>query len=134
MAGKDRGNPGSCPRVWASDGNGKLLVGWETATAAVTGAINAHVVERCQQNADATWPRTWTAEVKATTDQEHAFTGIANGTWQVRVRAKNDADDMDNAANILGITSETLTVFLAAANNKTPDTPTSAAVAAGSWS
>ena len=122
--------PKVTPRVWASGGNGKLLVGWQAATGAGIGAINAHVVERRQQNADKTWPSSWTSEVKADTDREHTFTGLANGTWQVR--ARNNANDMDNSTHILGTTSEILTVVLAAANTNTPGTPTSAGVARGS--
>ena len=87
------------PRVEASGGNGKLLVGWE-APKAVNGAINAYFVERRQQNMDGTWPTTWTETEKSASDRSHTFTGLANGTWQVRVRARNNAGDTDDATHI----------------------------------
>ena len=117
------------PEVEVSGGNGKLLVGWE-APEAITGAINAYIVQRRQRNADGTWPTTWTEETKAATDREHAFTGLANGTWQVRVRARNNHGDTDDSTHILGIFSATRTIVLAAGNTNTPGTPSSAAVTA----
>ncbi len=119
------------PRMGASGGFGRLLVGWEASPEAITGEINAYVVQRRQQNADGTWPNAWTDEVKAVTDREHTFTGLANGTWQVRVRAQNNAGDNDASTNILGTTSEVWTVTLAAANLNRPGTPTSPTVVPG---
>ena len=89
------------PRVEVSGGNGKLVVGWEAADP-VQGQINAYIVQRRQQNADSTWPSAWTDETKAASDRSHTFTGLANGTWQVRVRGRNNADDTDASTHILG--------------------------------
>ena len=54
------------PWMWASGGNGKLLVGWDASPGAVTGQINAYIVQTRQQNADASWPD-WTDTEKAAT-------------------------------------------------------------------
>ena len=118
------------PWMWASGGDGKLLVGWDASPGAVTGQINAYIVQTRQQNADATWPD-WTDTEKAASDREHTFTGLTNGTWQVRVRARNDNNDTDATTHILGTTSEVRTVTLHQAYTETPGAPTDLAVAPG---
>jgi len=115
------------PWMWASGGNGKLLVGWDASPAAVTGQINAYIVQTRKQNADATWPD-WTNTPKAASDREHTFTGLSNGNWQVRVRARNDKGDTNATTHILGTTSEVRKVTLAAGNTNTPTAPTDPAV------
>ena len=63
-----------------------------------------------------TWPAWSDAAVEKTDPplaadvRQHTFTGLTNGTWQVRVRAQNDAGDTDADTNIKGITSEVRTV------------------------
>ena len=118
----------AAPWLWVSGGNGKLLVGWDESPAAVTGQINAYIVQVRRQNADESWPG-WTSETKAATDREHTFTGLDNGTWQVRIRARNNAGDTDDATHIMGTTSEVRTVTLASVHRNTPGAPTEAAVA-----
>ena len=105
--------------VRASGGNGKLAVVWNGVpdNRSGGGSINAYIVESRQQKADLSWPA-WndaaveTAE-KAASDREHTFTGLTNGAWQVRVRARNNANDTDDATNVLGISSEVQAVTLA---------------------
>ena len=131
------GGPTAPALAWASGGNGKLLVGWDASPKPQTGNINAYIVESRQRKADGTYPD-WTETASVTTtekaagDREHTYTGLANGTWQVRVRARNDAGDTDAATHILGTTSEVRTVTLAAANTNLPGVPTFAAVTPGS--
>ena len=121
------------PWVWASGGSGTLLVGWDESPDPVTGAIDAYVVQRRQQNQDGTWPD-WSDDnkvVKTATDREHTFTGLAHGTWQVRVRARNDAGDTDASTHILGTTSEVRTVTLASAHTNRPEPPAAARAVPG---
>ena len=115
------------PWVWASGGNGKLLVGWDASSDAIRGNISAYIVQIRQQKTDGTYPA-WTdtgavtTTGKAASDREHIFNGLDNGTWEVRVRAQNDNDD----TYVLGINSEVRTVTLAAANTNTPVAPLAA--------
>ena len=118
------------PLAAASGGNGKLVVAWNESTLAITGTINAYIVQHRQQNADATWPD-WTDTEKSADDREHTFTGLADGNWQVRVRARNDAGDTDDSTHILGITSEIQEVTLAAANTNRPEPPSAAVAVPG---
>ena len=127
------GGPTPPDPVWVSGGNGKLLVGWNESSNATTGAINAYIVQIRVYGGDGTWSA-WNDTEKAASDREHTYTGLANGTWQVRVRARNNNNDDDDSTHILGTTSETRIVTLAAANTNTPGVPTSAAVTSGSGS
>ena len=117
------------PDAWASGGNGRLRVAWnEPAHNSVqVGAINGYRVEYRSRNADGTWTDWNTDTVKAATDRSHTFTGLVEGTWQVRVRAKTDGDD-DNPNNnpdseVLGTTSTVRTVAVSAANSNLPGAP-----------
>ena len=112
------GGPGA-PQVAASGGNGKLVFAWHGAvTNGIVGSVDAWFVEHRKQNADKSWPAWPTTRVqKAATDSSHTFTGLTNGTWQVRVQGRADGDDGDPMTNdtpILGFQSGILTVTLAA--------------------
>ncbi len=114
----DTAGPGA-PQVAASGGNGKLVVAWHGAsTSGIVGSLDAWFVEHRKQNADKTWAAWPTSGVqKAATDSSHTFTGLTNGTWQVRVQGRADGDDDDPMTTdtpILGFTSEIVTVTLAA--------------------
>ena len=130
------GGPHSVP-VYASGGNGTLVVVWEALIRTDhLGAHDAWIVGRRQQNADGTWPN-WIAAnevTKSTTDLTHTFSGLANGTWQVRVRARSDGDDGDPMTTDtarLGFTSEVLTVTLAVGNTAVPGRVTGGTVRPG---
>ena len=121
----EAGGPGGGFGVFASGGNGTLVVVWETAPSSLAvGNLDAYLVQHRLQNADETWPAWPSGEVKAATDRRHTFTGLTNGTWQVRVRARSDGDDGDpNTTDTprLGFTSDILTVTLSADYDEAPD-------------
>ena len=115
------------PEAWASGGNGRLRVVWNEveANSYQVGAINGYVVQRRNLQDDGHWTD-WTDTVKATTDRSHTFTGLADGTYHVRVRAKTDGDDGDPNTNDVereGTTSPTRTVVVSAANSNLPGAP-----------
>ena len=116
----------SITQMGASGGNGKLVVGWTEPADAGTGAINGYIVQRRSGTSGA-----WTDVTKSASDRSHTFTGLANGTWQVRVRARNDAGDTDNTTHILGMTSIVRTVTLASANTNLPGAPLGGRVTPG---
>ena len=116
----------SMTQMGASGGNGKLVVGWTEPADAGNGAINGYIVQRRSGTSGA-----WTDVTKSASDRCHTFTGLANGTWQVRVRARNDAGDTDNTTHILGMTSIVRTVTLASANTNLPGAPLGGRVAPG---
>ena len=124
----------SPPSAAASGGNSRLKVGWNEPSADPThvGSINGYVVQLRSRNAGGTWSA-WADTVKAATDRAHTFTGLAEGTWQVRVRARTDGNDGDpntTDSDILGATSPVRTVAVAAANDNLPGAP-GASVAVG---
>ena len=109
----------------ASDGNaatneGRIVVVWDAAgTSQIIGSLDAYVVQHRKQNADSTWPDWPSGHVQTDTSERiHTFNGLADGTWQVRVRARAaNVEDHDGDPNTdpktvhrLGFTSEILTV------------------------
>ena len=122
----------SYTRVRVSGGNGRLAVAWAEPGSSGTGSIEAYVVQHRQQNANGTWPG-WTDTEKGIADREHTFTGLADGTWQVRVRARSDGDDGNPGttdAPRLGIPSEEMTVTLGSAHANLPGPPDDVAASA----
>ncbi|MYH48572.1 MAG: hypothetical protein F4018_11195 [Acidobacteria bacterium] len=129
---------------FASGGNGTLFTGWDVDELTIPAGIGTHdagVVQRRKQNADETWPAWPTGHVITdTTARSHTFTGLADGTWQVRVRARtantedhdNDANTPDQTVHRLGFTSEIHTVTLDAAYTAVPGPPTGATIARAS--
>ena len=115
----------SYTRVRASGGNGRLAVAWAKPGSSGTGSIEAYVVQHSQQNANGTWTA-WTDTEKSAADREHTFTGLADGTWKVRVRARSDGDDGNPGttdAPRLGTPSEEMTVTLGSAHANRPGPP-----------
>lgn len=120
----------------ASGGNGTLVIVWGNFGEPGHGGIGTHdawVVQHRQQNTDGTWPSWPSGHVIAdATARSHTFTGLANGTWQVRVRARSaneedhdgDSNTPDQTVHRLGFTSEIRTVTLAAGNAAKPGRPT----------
>ncbi|MXW96939.1 MAG: fibronectin type III domain-containing protein [Acidimicrobiaceae bacterium] len=122
------------PDAGASGGSGRLRVVWNepAANSEQVGAINGYVVQRRSRNTDGTWSA-WSGTVKAVTDRSHTFTGLADGIYQVRVRAKTDGNDNDpntTDSKILGTTSTVRTVAVLAASTNLPGAP-GGSVAAG---
>ncbi len=113
----EEGGPGA-PAVFASGGNSKLVVEWgEASTIGAVGSIDQYIVRHRSGTSGS-----WTNTVKGVSDRSHTFTGLANGTWQVHVRARtdgNDNDPMTTDSPKLGFQSEILTVTLAAGNTTT---------------
>ena len=111
------GGPG-LPAVFASGGNGTLVVEWDDAPVrGVVGSIDQYIVRHRSGTSGS-----WTNTVKGINDRSHTFTGLANGTWQVHVRARTDGDDGDPLTTDtpkLGFQSEILTVTLAAGKSTT---------------
>lgn len=118
------GGPAGGFGVYASGGDGELLVEWGSATTGLAlGTLDAYIVQHRLQNTDGTWPDWPTGEVKAASDHTHTFTGLTNGTWQVRVRGRTDGDDGDPGTTDtarLGFTSNVVTVTLASDNDEAP--------------
>ena len=122
------------PEVWASGGNGRLKVVWTEVEANdyQIGAINGYIVQRRNLDDNGGWSA-WTDTVKAATDRSHTFTGLADATYQVRVRAKTDGDDgnpMTHDVERNGTTSTVRTVAVHSTHNNQPGAP-GASVAAG---
>jgi len=113
-----RGGGPAPPRVSASGGNGTLVVEWsEPPASGRVGNIDRYIVRTRAGTSGA-----WTSTNKAATDRSHTFTNLANGTWQVHVRARSDGDDDDPLTvdtSRLGFQSDILTVTLATANTAT---------------
>ena len=128
---------------FASGGNGTLFIGWDVDEVRIPADIGTHdawVVQHRKQNADETWPAWPTGHVITdTTARSHTFTGLANGTWQVRVRARtantedhdDDAITPDQTVHRLGFTSEIHTVTVDSTYTDTPGTPAGARVTPG---
>lgn len=96
------GGPKQPPNVWASGGDGKLLVGWDASPSAVTGQINAYIVQLRSWNETGREWSEWSDDAEKTaTDREHTFNGQAGGHYQVRLRARKDAGDTDDAAHTM---------------------------------
>ena len=77
-----------------SAGDGALAAAWYPTTAsALSGDIDGYLVQyRPWDDQTGAWSA-WTTETKSVSDREHTFTGLANGKYQVRVRARSDGDD-----------------------------------------
>ena len=85
-----------------SGGDGKLAFAWFTGgtSSATVGSVDGYLVQyrswtEATETEEGSWG-SWTTVTKATTDREHTVTGLANGRYQVRVRARSDGDDGDN--------------------------------------
>ena len=120
----------SAPWAWVSGGNGNLLVGWNVPAESGSGSINGYMVQLRSRNADGSWSG-WTDTEKAADARSHTFTGLADGTYQVRVQARNDNNGIDPDTHTLGVTSEVRTVAVAAAITNLPGAPTGVAVTPG---
>ena len=123
----------SAPWAWASGGNGNLLVGWDTPAESGSGSINGYVVQRRNRNSDGSWSG-WSDTEKPDNARDHTFTGLADGTYQVRVRARNDNNDSDPDTHTLGVTSEVRTVAVAASITDLPGAPARVTVTPGAGS
>ncbi|MXY15519.1 MAG: hypothetical protein F4Y57_00515 [Acidobacteria bacterium] len=127
----------------ASGGNGTLLIawgGWGATGPLGVGTHDAWIVQHRKQNADETWPDWPSGTVLTdTTARSHTFSGLANGTWQVRVRARtanvedHDGNPLtpDQTVHRLGFTSEIQTVTLDATYTAVPGLPTGAVITPG---
>ncbi|MDE2903394.1 MAG: fibronectin type III domain-containing protein [Chloroflexota bacterium] len=106
----------AAPKVFASGGDGKLVVEWgEASVNGSVGTLDRYIVRHRSGTSGS-----WTSTDKGVSDRSHTFTALANGTWQVHVRARTDGDDNDpNTQDTpkLGFQSEILTVTLAAGNS-----------------
>lgn len=115
------GGPGA-PAVFASGGDGTLVVEWDEAgTNGAVGSIDQYIVRHRSGTSGS-----WTNTVKGVNDRSHTFTGLANGTWQVHVRARTDGNDNDpntQDTTRLGFQSEILTITLASGNTATVELP-----------
>ena len=120
----------SAPWVWVSGGNGELLMGWDAPAESGSGSVNGYVVQLRSRNADGSWSG-WSDTEKADDARSHTFTGLDDGTYQVRVRARNDNNDSDPDTHTLGVTSEVRTVAVAAAITNLPGAPTRVVVTPG---
>ncbi len=108
------GGPGA-PPIWASGGNGELVVEWGDASiSGIVGNLDRFIIQHREGTSGA-----WTDTVVTDTDaRKHtvSVTTTNNSTptdWQVRIRARSDGDDGDaNTTDTarLGFTSEILTV------------------------
>ena len=127
-AATEAGGPNP-PEAWASGGNGRLRVDWTepSARAGQVGSISGYIVQlRSRTEVGAGSWSTWADTNKAATDRSHTFTGLEEGTYQVRVRAKTDGDDGDSSTTDterLGATSTVRTVVVHAANSNLPGAP-----------
>ncbi|MCY4511664.1 MAG: SwmB domain-containing protein [Acidobacteria bacterium] len=130
-AGREDGLPP--PVIRASGGGGNLHVVWtgvatNPGIGQGVGAVDAYILQH-RSGTSGTWIRT----EKGAGDRTHTFTGLASGTWQVRVRARDNGDDGDpNTTDkaILGFTSDVLTVTVAAGGD-TPRYPDKVRVTPG---
>ncbi|MXZ90522.1 MAG: hypothetical protein F4Z05_03500, partial [Chloroflexi bacterium] len=117
------------PQAWASGGNGRLVVVWSEAEEDETsqvGSINGYVVELRTRLDDGSWSGWLSNTVKAVTDRTHTFTGLAEGTYQVRVRGRTDGasgEPSPSDIEILGGTSPMRTVVVSRANVNPPQPP-----------
>ena len=107
----------------ASTNEGKIVVAWDEGTegASTIGTIDAYIIQHRSGTSGA-----WTDTTKAATDTSHTLTGLTNGTWQVRVRARTDGDDGDpNTTDTarFGFTSEVMEVTVNAAHTAALDRP-----------
>ena len=106
----------AAPLARASGGNGSLYIVWKAVTINPSsghgiGAIDAYIVQHRSGTTGA-----WTEVTKTATDRKHEVTGLADGTYQIRVRARDNGDDGDPMTTdtaIPGFTSEILEVTLA---------------------
>ena len=75
---------------------------------------------------DGTWSGWLSNTVKAAADRKHTFTGLAEGTYQVRVRGRTDGasgEPSPSDIEILGGTSPMRTVVVSRANVNPPQAP-----------
>ncbi|MYI74850.1 MAG: hypothetical protein F4057_05890, partial [Acidobacteria bacterium] len=129
------------PEASASGGNGTIVIVWSEVEAQFAiGTQDAWVVQHRKQNADKTWP-TWTTGhvITDTSTRSHTFTGLADGTWQVRVRPRHaNVEDHDDDANTPdqtvrrdGFASETFTVTVDSDYTAAPGPPTGITITPG---
>ena len=93
-----------------SAGDGALAVAWEATTTSPTtvGEIDGYVVQHRRlkdavvltatdgsQSFEADAWTDWTSADKTASDRSHVFTGLPNGEYQVRVKARSSGDDDD---------------------------------------
>ena len=121
------------PDAWASGGNGRIRVVWNEAdaTSHQVGSINGYRVEYRGRRDDGSWSGWNTGTVKAVTDSSHTITGLTEGVWQVRVRAKTDGDDGNPSttdSERLGTTSAVRTVSVSRSNSNLPEAPNTSVV------
>ncbi len=113
------GGPSGFP-VWGSGGAGQIVVAWEAGADPTVGNLDAYIVQHRSGTSGAWTDSVFTGD-EGIAKRSHTITGLADGTWQVRVRARSDGDD-GNAMNdpdtpILGFTSEILTLTVKAADS-----------------
>ena len=129
------------PEASASGGNGTIVIVWSDVEAQFAiGTQDAWVVQHRKQNADKTWPNWTTGHVITdTSTRSHTFTGLADGTWQVRVRARHanveDHDDDPITPNQTvrrdGFASEIHTVTVDSDYTAVPGPPTGVTITPG---
>ncbi len=97
---------------------GRIAVAWDAAgSTGVVGSIDAYIVQHRSGTSGA-----WTETIKAAGDRSHTIGSLADGTYQVRVRARSDGNDNNpNTTDTakLGFTSAILTVKVSAADTGT---------------
>ena len=122
----------TAPELAVSAGNGTIKIGWSTPTVPAgtppgtwqrPGAdLAGYRVWYRAQNTDGTWPA-WTKDAwLAATAREHSITATNGTSYQIRVRARNDAADDDAATFHDGMTSGSCTADASVMCNATPST------------
>ena len=116
----EKGGPRANSEFYASGGAGQIVVAWgDDSNPGGTGSIDAFIVQRRSGTSSA-----WTETVLTdTTKRSHTISSLADGTWQVRMRARTDGDDGDpNTTDTakLGFTSTIRTVTVNAADTAKP--------------
>lgn len=116
--------------VWGSGGAGQIAVAWEAAAVrSGTGNLDAYIVQHRSGTSGAWTDTVFTNADTAFTSRTATIKGpsdaaLADGTWQVRVRARSDGDTdndpMTAQTAVLGFTSEILTVTVDAASTVLP--------------
>ena len=115
----------------ASGGSGKLAVSWyKSFKASAVGDIDGYAVQYKLSSAT-----TWTNVIKGVDDREHVITGLADGMYNVRVRAQSSGVDADAPATYTPFKRYGMyyqrNVDVAATNTAVPDPATGTFVAYG---
>jgi hypothetical protein len=115
----EKNGPPAISKFYASGGAGQIVVAWGDPATGGTGTIDAFIIQH-RSGTSGDWTETVLTD---TTKRSHTISSLADGTWQVRIRARNDGNDGDpNTTDSakLGFTSAIRTVTVKAANSAKP--------------